>query len=209
MVKFVPSIAVAVGLIALSELVATSAQAASLDFTDWTTAGDVSKGIGSATITNAKANNKDSDSSNLNFSFTNPLFPRELAEILGLPIDAPGSSAKEGSGIYTDLTVGAGDVFSFNWSAFNADPRDRLFAAIGSNTFDLTDSTVPYTYTFTSAGTFRVGAWVIDQDDAVKSSVLLISNADLTTAQAVPSPALLPAMVGFGLSLIRKRRSID
>jgi hypothetical protein len=208
MVKFVPSIAVAVGMIALSELVATSAQAASLDFTDWTTAGDVSKGIGSATITNAKANNTD-DSSNLNFSFTNPLFPSELAAILGLPIDALGSSAKEGSGIYTDLTVGAGDVFSFNWSAFNADPRDRLFAAIGSNTFDLTDSTVPYTYTFTSAGTFRVGAWVIDQDDAVKSSVLLISNADLTTAQAVPSPALLPGLIGFGLSLIRKRRSID
>jgi hypothetical protein len=54
-----------------------------------------------------------------------------------------------------------------------------------------------------------VGVGVVDQGNALQSSVLLISNADLTKAQAVPSPALLPAMVGFGLSLIRKRRSID
>jgi hypothetical protein len=214
MFKFIPSTTVAVGLFTLSSLGATSAQAASLNLSTWTSAGDVIKGINSASITNANANQLDDATASapttpvpFNLSGTNPLAPGQLEMDLGLAPGALGGSAQEGSGIYTDLTVGAGDVFSFDWSSLVFDTDDRIFAAIGGTVINLV-SPSPFSYTFTSAGPVRVGVGIVDQGDALNSSALSISNADLTPAQAVPSPALLPAMIGFGLSLIRKRRSI-
>jgi hypothetical protein len=221
MFKFIPSITVAAGLFTLSILGATSAQAASLKLSTWTSAGDVTKNINSAIITNANANQLDDATASapttpviVNMSSINPLNPGPLETDLGLSVGALVGSAQQGSGIYTDLTVGAGDVFSFDWSIFEVPsldstppPTDRIFAAINGAIFDLTGSD-PFSYTFGTAGTFRVGVGVVDQEDILNSSVLSISNADLTKTQAVPSPALLPAMIGFGLSLIRKRRSI-
>jgi hypothetical protein len=206
MVKFVPLITLTASLFTASSLASNSARAADLKFTDWTSVGDVGKSITSATLTTAKANNADGDSGNVNLAGEAPVDRNSLNSSFGLFSDPLGSTATEGSGIYTDLIIGVGDVFSFNWSAFNRDPSDRLFAAIDGKTFDLKGSA--FSYTFATAGTVRVGMGVVDQGDAVKSSVLLISNADLSKAQAVPSPALLPAMIGFGLSLIRKRRSL-
>jgi hypothetical protein len=206
MVKFVPLITLAAGLFTVSSLASHSARAADLRFTDWTSVGDVEKSITSATLTTAKANNADGDVSNLNLSGLAPVDRDSLNSSFGLFSGPLGSTATEGSGIYTDLTIGAGDVFRFDWLGFNVDPADRLFAAINGNTFDLNGSV--FSYTFTTSGTFRVGVGVVDQVNTIKSSVLVISNADLTKVQTVPSPALLPAMIGFGLSLIRKRRSI-
>jgi hypothetical protein len=166
----------------------------------------VEKSITSATLTTAKDNNADGDIGNVNLTGKAPVDRDSLNSSFGLFSAPLGSTATEGSGIYTDLIIGAGDVFRFDWLGFNVDPADRLFAAINGNTFDLNGSV--FSYTFPTPGTFRVGVGVVDQGNALQSSVLLISSADLTTAQAVPSPALLPAMIGFGLSLIRKRRSI-
>jgi hypothetical protein len=206
MVKFVPLITMAAGLFSLSNLTATSARAADLKFADWTSVGDVEKSITSATLTTAKANNADGDIGNINLTGADPVDRDSLNSSFGLFSAPLGSTATEGSGIYTDLIIGAGDVLRFDWLGFNVDPTDRLFAAINGNTFDLNGSV--FSYTFPTPGTFRVGVGVVDQGNALQSSVLVISNADLTKAQAVPSPALLPAMIGFGLSLIRKRRSI-
>jgi hypothetical protein len=210
MFKFIPSITVAAGVItALSGFSATSAQAARLDLSTWDSVGDVDKSINSAILTNAAVNNADLDISNLNLTGAAPVNPGLLDSSLGLFIDPLGPTAQEGSSLYTDLIVGTDDILSFNWSAFNLDPDDRLFAAIGGRTFNLTGSgPSSFSYTFTTAGTFRVGVGVVDQKDFVNSSVLSITNAQLTPAVAIPSPALLPGMIGFGLSLIRKRRSV-
>jgi hypothetical protein len=208
MFKFISSITVAAGMVALSGLAASSAQAASLDFTGWTPAGDVTKSLSSATITNADNDGLD-DSSNINLSGTDPLGPGDLEDSLGLSTGGLGSSAQEGSGIYTDLTVGAGDLFSFDWSIDNLDSADRISAAINGNIFDLVGlvgSSYSFSHSFATAGTFRVGVGVVDQDNSVNSSKLTISNAQLTPAAAIPTPAMLPGMIGFGLSLIRKRR---
>lgn len=209
MFKFIPSISMVAGLLAVSSLGATSAQAASLNLSTWTAVGDASNDGFSAKITNAKANNADSDLSNLNFSGTNPIAPGSLEASLGLATGALGGSAQEGSGLYTDLLVGAGDIFSFNWSPFAFDTDDRIFATINGAIIDLTGPGTSFSSnSFTTTGTIRVGFGVIDQKDVLASSALAISNVDLTPATtAIPTPALLPGMIGFGLSLIRKRRS--
>jgi hypothetical protein len=206
MLKLIPSISVAAALFALSSLGATSAQAASLDFNGWDSIGDVTKSINSATLTNAAVDGSD-DIGNQNLTGAAPVNPGSLNSNLGLFSDPLDSTAKEGSALYTELTVAANDVFTFNWSVFNLalDPKDRLFAAIGGKTFDLTGSA--FSYTFATAGIVRVGVGVVDRVDNLNSSVLTITDANLSNATAVPSPALLPGMIGFGLSLIRKRRS--
>jgi hypothetical protein len=204
MLKFIPSISVAAALFTVSSLGATSAQAANLNFNNWSSMGDVTKSINSATLTNAAADGSD-DASNLNKTGADPVNPGLLDSSLGLFRDELDSTAQEGSDLYTDLIVGVDDVFTFKWSVLNLDPNDRLFAAIDGKTFDLKGSA--FSYTFATAGIFRVGVGVVDQNDFVNSSVLTITDASLSKATAVPSPALLPGMIGFGLSLMRKRRS--
>jgi hypothetical protein len=123
MFKFIPSISIAAGLFALSSLGATSAQAASLDLGSWSSVGDVTKSISSAILTNAADDGSD-DANNLNLTGAAPVNPGLLDSSLGLFIDPLGSTAQEGSGLYTDLIVGTDDIFSFDWSAFNLDPDD-------------------------------------------------------------------------------------
>ncbi len=214
MLKFIPSITVAAGLFALSGLASTSAQAASLNLSTWTPVGDVTRSINSATITNANSDQLDDATEAapttpviINVSNINPIAPGSLETSLGLAEDSLGPRAQEGSGLHTNLTVGAGDIFSFNWSTFSLDSRDRFFAVINGTISDLSSPAL-FSHTFETAGTFRVGFGVVDQDEVLKSSVLAITNAELTPAAAIPSPALLPGMIGFGLSLIRKRRSV-
>jgi hypothetical protein len=219
--------AVAIGGVALAH----PAQAASLDLATWTRFGDAQLTTSQAIITNATSPNSPYGSDdfsgitpvNYNVSDNDPIFPIDLFESsLTLPLGAVGlalggADAKEGSAIQTIFNnVMAGDKFSFNWifQTFDMGNTDRVFVAINNvlnpkanNTaINLTGNT-PFSYTFTGAGTYRVAIGVVDVNDAFSSSILTVSNADMSAA-AVPTPALLPGLVGLGLGVLRKRKLV-
>jgi len=147
-----------------------------------------------------------------------------------------GGTAIEGSAISTVLNVNAGDIFSFDFDFGSNEPAYGLsafpdyafltvnglvlqLAGIG-NTSTGAVSTLPffaktglqsYSYTFTTAGTYTLGLGVVDIDPfsgpfipGSVSSGLFVSNGNITP---IPTPALLPGLVGMGIAAWRKRKN--
>jgi hypothetical protein len=202
-------------------LLAAPAQA--LDFTTWTRVGDVSvNGTQGGVLTNAFAG--DDGAVNFNLSGSNPVDINQVESFLGLPIGSLGDNSLEGSAIKRSLTVQAGDEFTFGYNFLTNEPEtngnlDFAFVSIGSEIEDLVsvlDATLPsnpflretgvstYSYVFPTAGTFTIGIGVIDDSDVITSSALQIGNAPVNP---IPTPALLPGLIGFGISVLRRRQA--
>jgi hypothetical protein len=215
LVNQLPLAASATGIMLVSSLAASiPAQAASLDLSTWTIYGDAVVSPNSATITNALVDGTDDDGSILNVSGSDPLDVGTLETSLGLPPGTLGFDAQEGSAIGTLLSsINAGDVFSFSWNFSVLDSFDLGFVTIDDvatpgldlPVFTLT-GTSPFSYTFAAAGNYRIAIGVVDQTDFINSSVLNISNAQLVP---IPTPALLPGLIGLGLSVWRKRKEVE
>jgi hypothetical protein len=145
------------------------------------------------------------DSVNQNLSGANPVSVDELESALSLPALILGDNALEGSGLKTVLNgVMAGDILSFNWSLQTFDPTyiDRAFFAVDNTVFNLNTGS-SFFYRFTNPGTYRLAFGVVDVEDTIGSSLLTVSNANLTP---IPTPALLPGLVAVGLKTLKNKR---
>jgi hypothetical protein len=205
---------VAIGLASLGSL-ALRNPAQAFSFDTWTAYGDVSITGNAATITNAASGGIDDGGTDYNVSGNAPLGIFTLESNLGLNsvlLDNP----IEGSAIAFSQLAQAGDSFSFNWlfttydsgnSTFSVGP-DRGFVAINNGvspvvTYLTPSDPSPFSYTFATAGNYTISIGVFEQDDVANSSVLSLSNAQYA---AVPTPALLPGLVGMGLAALRRHR---
>jgi hypothetical protein len=133
--------------------------------------------------------------------------------------------ANEGSAIRQTITAGAGDILTFNWNFLTDeveegdDVPDFAFVSIVSNFSEILADAVSSTfvpsntpfydetgfstfqYTFQTSGTFTLGFGVMDEDDEVVDSGLLLDNVTI-----IPEPATI-CLLGLGaLSLLRKRK---
>jgi hypothetical protein len=123
--------------------------------------------------------------------------------------------AVDGSAI-TDITsANAGDILSFNWS-FSTSDNDAAFATISDNSnpanntvFFLTGSS-PFSYTFTTTGSYTVGIGVVDVGDGTGVSTLTASNPNFQTIPwDVSGGAAIPAVGGIlTLGLFRKFKQV-
>ncbi|MBH8578182.1 PEP-CTERM sorting domain-containing protein [Nostocaceae cyanobacterium CENA369] len=111
--------------------------------------------------------------------------------------------ATQGSAIkqtFTDIKVG--DVLHFDYS-FLTNDADSAFVTINDSVIALTAST-PFTYSFTSAGSYNVGIGIVDVDDAIGASQLIVSNAKL---DAVPEPmTILGSLTALSFGVGMRRR---
>jgi hypothetical protein len=219
MTNFTVSKSVSAGLLGLSVLLATS-PAQALDLTAWSKTGDVAP-ASQTTITNAFPG--DDGAVNFNVSPNTPVGTNVLESFLGLNPGTIASTAQEGSAIKQTFNVQAGDQISFDWNFLtnetnSAFPDFAFFTVsrdINTTLATIADAVTPsspfrfetgirsFSYTFTTSGTYTVGIGVLDDADVTTSSALQVGNADY---KAVPTPALLPALVGFGVAALRKRK---
>lgn len=183
---------------------------------DFTATGDVT-GLGDPVVelTNAFSNGSD-DSTNFNLSGSDPVGIDELEGALGVQLGALDDNPTEGSAIITELLANAGDIFSFDWEFFTNDnlSADYAFVTVLFEANPLAEvfklATAPtaasgkFSYSFANAGNYKIGIGIVDVGDATGSSGLTISNANV---EAIPTPALLPGLIGLGLGVVRKRKS--
>jgi len=133
-------------------------------------------------------------------------------------------NATEGSAIKQSITVASGDTLSFDWNFLTdeATPTSfndmafwslttltgaTLLADTFSSGFGLSGTTFgeetgysTTSFTFSSSGTFMLGFGVVDVDDTIANSGLLIDSVSVTSptnGPVIPEPA---SMVLFGLT---------
>ncbi len=89
----------------------------------------------------------------------------------------------------------------------NATTPSSVFATNPANAF-FKEGNGSYTYNFATAGNYTIGLGVVDVGDFTNTSALQLRNFRYTALPtAIPTPALLPGLVGLGLGLLRKRKS--
>jgi hypothetical protein len=211
-----------------SGALASSAQAASFSPTGWTATGDVRLTPTPISLsTNALAGD-DSPALDSTFNFSgNPAvsaFDSTLQNFLGILPEAldlaPFEQATEGSAIKQTFDAQAGDKLQFTWKFLtneNNSSNDYAFLLVNGQRIDLANAlsaTTPsspffresngtYSYTFGATGAYTIGLGVVDIGDVAVTSALQLSNFQYT---AIPTPAMLPGLVGLGLGLLRKRK---
>jgi hypothetical protein len=108
-----------------------------------------------------------------------------------------------GSAIKRTLSVNAGDVLSFGYSFSGPDSAlDVAFVTLGSTIIPLTSGSA-FSSTFTTAGPINFGVGVVDVNDSIGESTLIVQNAELT-----PVPyefEMASGAVAFGVWLSRKK----
>jgi hypothetical protein len=211
MTTFTVSRSVTAGLLGLGVLLATApAQAASVDLSSWSIIGDGITSSSGATLTNQSVPGDlfSDGNTTINVSgqspadiFGTPNFETLLGLSQGAFTNQLGLDVYEGSAIRKTLTVAAGEALSFNFSFPVKDAQDVGFVKIGSTLVALGGS--PFSYTFATGGDYDIAIGVADVGDYTNSSKLAISGAAIN---AVPTPALLPGLIGFGVAALRKRR---
>jgi hypothetical protein len=170
--------------------IVSPANAASIDFSTWTSSGNVTTGVGSATLLT-------------NPNSTDAIINPDLQNFLDLGIsdlDDGIDQAYQGSALKTSFNAGDSISFNYDFELFGSD-LDYAFVVNNGVVTKLLGATGAYTKTFTTAGLFGVGT--VDVNDGFGASTLSISNADF---RAVPTPALLPGLVGLGVSVLRRRK---
>jgi hypothetical protein len=176
-----------------SVALAAPANAASVDFNaaPWSQTGNIfGVSPGAATLSTADP-------------ATDALAP-DLQTFLGITPTAldinQNNEAYEGAALKT--TVAVGDTLSFKWvAALETGEPDYAFVIIpGIGKVDFTGTEGIFNTTFTTAGLFGIG--IVDVGSGDGDSTLSIFESNLTP---VPTPALLPGLIGFGYSLWRKR----
>lgn len=145
--------------------------------------------------------------------------------------DSSASTATEGS-VYVlkNVAVSAGDTLSFDWTFYTNEPQTgamndaAYFSVLNSMTTLLANAATgitgdaglsgyraatggTFSYTFASAGSYDLIFAVVDTDDAVNSSALMINDATITP---VPEPRdwmLMLAGLGLvGMMVMRNKR---
>lgn len=206
------------GLITLSGAVAHAAP-----LNNWLTAGDVAQGaqLGSIDLTTHSyllgtasmdvAEDAPLAAGTLNLSGQNPVDTTSLTGTIGVPDtlfddEAQAHFPYEGSALFNNVNVQAGDTLSFDWRLF-AQPTtgsmpapDAAWLILDNTAVKLADvgnlSVMTGTWldsglqhvshTFTQTGLVKVGFVVADVDSYDTTSVLAIQNIGLTPA--VPEP---------------------
>jgi len=184
------------------------------DFTssNWLFSGDVLRSPTQASLSNATIANGDNDSTNLNFSGTNPTSAAgALQAFLGvsnISLDL-GGEAQEGSAIKQTFMAAAGDILSFNLTIpnFDSDNTDLIFVLLNGN-FTTFSSTLPFNSGALLAGSNTIAIGVVDIDDFIVSSQVEVSNIAFTPVPFEFSPVIGVSMLGtiFGLNYLRKKR---
>jgi len=119
----------------------------------------------------------------------------------------PFDDAFEGSAL--QLAVNPGDSVTLDWVFLpqNSTELDYAFTVFNGTVSNLA-STIgggTFSQTFASAGLFSIG--IVDIGDIEGDSTLSLTNAQYDpAAAAIPTPALLPGLIGFGMSIVRKRK---
>jgi hypothetical protein len=198
----------------------------------WFTTGDASVRDGAGFITTASFSEDDDNVGvgTYNFSGNETTFAADLETSLGLSPDAlspdvsNGVLATEGSAIFQSVTVQAGDVLRFDWTFLTNEDggNDYAFLVINGTVFNLSNgltlsSASSYDFGFTttsqsyqssvfdSAATLTVGFGVVDVDNFVGSSALVVDNVSVAV---VPEPSAFAALAGFaalGFAALRRR----
>lgn len=163
-----------------------------------------------------------------NFSALAPAVAASLGvsgpSIIGLGAGTPTT----GSAISQDLTVSTGDVLSFDWNfltdehnegvefndfaMFTISSAANFLASRDSTFFTLNLASPPpgfdgqtnyatQTYTFTSAGTFKLGFAIFNVGDAGHNSVLLVDNLSI----AAPEPGSISLLIAAAPGLLARR----
>ncbi|HND25558.1 MAG TPA: hypothetical protein PLN96_15165 [Zoogloea sp.] len=147
--------------------------------------------------------------------------PGGVEEFAGLglgaldPDPANGIWAFEGSVLKQSLTVNAGDMLSFDWQfASQEDPlsgmNDYAFVVLDGVLTRLGDvlggpSGGHFSTALGSAGAMQLAFGIVDVNDYVGTSTLVLSNVRIDAASAVPAPGTLALGLG-GLALLRIAR---
>ncbi len=202
--------------------IAPTANAASFDAAPWSAIGDVR--LSPAPITLTTYGDATDDSGSFNVS-PNPAV-LDLDTFLGL---APGSlEFTEGSGIQKTFDALAGDRLTFTWNFLTNEggspglipPRnDFAFFVVNGVVVNpaiaqVIDATQPsssffgeysgvFEYVFPSSGSYTVGLGIADFEDFIGTSAIEVN----TRYTPIPTPALLPGLVGLSIAALRKRKS--
>ncbi|MEB3295389.1 MAG: PTPA-CTERM sorting domain-containing protein [Synechococcales bacterium] len=114
----------------------------------------------------------------------------------------PQDQAYQGSAVR--FNVNAGDTITFDW-AFDLFDNDSDYAFFVFNgvreIFANADGAGNRSFTATTAGLFSLG--LVDIGDTLGPSTLNLQNVQITP---IPTPALLPGLVGLGVTTLRRRR---
>ncbi|AFY32950.1 PEP-CTERM sorting domain-containing protein [Calothrix sp. PCC 7507] len=186
--------------------VANPANAASLDLTTWQKIGDVTTTPSQAILKSGTGNTVVNDGGAGSISTFLGVSPAQLDNL------APSSifGATQGSAIKNTFNANVGDILSFNWN-FSTTDTDSAFVTINGAVTALTGSS-PFSYTFNTAGSYLFGIGLVDVDDAVGVSQLLVSNAQFNNSaqvQPVPEPATMLGSLtalGFGAGMLKRFR---
>lgn len=187
---------------------ATPAQAAVINgnfnsgLTGWQTLGGADASSGAAVLTPSVANTTD------------------VENFLGLSTGALAgiaTSPTNGAAIKQSFFATAGTVVSFDWLfqandylPYNDFAFYSLVAATGATLLSNVAAVGNYgssglqslSYTITTAGTYTLGFGVFNSFDQGLPSTLTIDNV-----ATVPTPALLPGLIGIGMAAFRKRKA--
>jgi hypothetical protein len=197
----------------------------------WTTLGDVTlydefvtHGLVTALIGTASATLADDapllEAGEANFSGASPVPATgagSLAGALGLPANAfdNSASAVEGSAVWQDITVHAGDTLLIDWTFVSIDPRvgDYAFAAVAGQVFRLGDRKdivfvddgigfslgKTFSHVFAQGGATRLAIGVVDVGDGLGTSLVLADNARIVAAPIPEPEAYALLLTGLGL----------
>ncbi len=205
--------------------IAPAANAASFDAASWSAIGDVR--LSPAPITLTTYGDATDDSGLVgSFNVSPNLAVQNLDTFLGV---VPGSlDFQEGSGIKKTFDALEGDRLTFIWNFLTNEgepngpvPPKNDFAFFVVNgvvvnpaiaqVIDATQPSSPFfrqysgvfEYVFPSSGSYTVGLGIADFEDFSGTSAIEV-NSQYTP---IPTPALLPGLVGLSLAALRKRKS--
>ncbi|WP_430435399.1 PEP-CTERM sorting domain-containing protein [Methyloversatilis sp.] len=205
------------------------------DLNGWSTAGDVSN-QGGYILTTASLTEVDDDplpAGVFNFSGITAVevgVADGLESRIGLApgaLDTADGFAYEGSAMWRELTVSAGDTLRFDWLFATSEPYvdplpDYAFLLVGDQVIRIADEsdapfppTTPlrresnlftFEYVFTQSGAVRLGFGIVDVGDYTATSALAIDNLSITPVPEPSGWALL--LGGLGVIVTSARRRI-
>ena len=210
-VSFAFGVASFIGMTILS---ASPSQAAifngnfSSGFSGWNTTGNTDASSGAAVLT------------------TGSVDTSSMESFLGLPsgtLNGIGNSPTFGSAIKQSFFANAGTVVSFDWLFKAGDYlpfNDFSFVSLVPSGANLLSNVAQvgnygssglqsFSTTIANTGTYTLGFGVLNSLDNKLDSQLTIDNVsgNVSPATSVPTPALLPGLIGIGMGVLRKRKA--